>query len=164
MAIAVAKVATGQIGRCPDAITRANAERKGRSRSPFQKAYSEKTSRDREEGGCGAVGVAMAKSKHKQDQPILARQANVPPPQSATVQISLGYDPKGRMEPRDVVISKDGWSEYTLDDGSVLRTKAAILDVKRAVDQYGPDGNPIYILQFAVINQVQAPDILKKKE
>lgn len=110
------------------------------------------------------MGVAMAKSKHKQEQPIPARRANVPPPQLATAQISLGYDPKGRMEPRDVVISKDGWSEYTLDDGSVLRTKAVILDVKRAVDQYGPDGNPIYILQFAVINQVQAPNILKKKE
>jgi hypothetical protein len=67
------------------------------------------------------------------------------------------------MEPRDVVGSKDGWSEYTLEDGSVIRAKAVILDVKRAVDQYSHDGNPLYILQFAFVNQVQAPDALKKK-
>jgi len=67
------------------------------------------------------------------------------------------------MEPRDVVGSKDGWSEYTLDDESVIRVKAAVLDVKRAVDQYGPDGNPLYIFQFAVVTQVKAPDKLKKQ-
>lgn len=86
----------------------------------------------------------------------------VEPPQAGTMQISLGYDPKGNMEPRDVVGSKDGWSEYTLADGSVIRLKAALLDVKRAVNQYSADGNPIYVFQFAVVNQVSAPDSLKK--
>ena len=85
-----------------------------------------------------------------------------PPSQPGTMQISLGYDPRGKMEPRDVVGSKEGWSEYTLSDGSVIRIKAALLDAKRAVDQYSDDGNPIYVYQFAVVNQVNAPDKLKK--
>jgi hypothetical protein len=67
------------------------------------------------------------------------------------------------VEPRDVVSSKDGWSDYTIEDGSVIRAKAVILDVKRAIDQYSPDGNPLYIVQFAFVNQVKAPDSLKKR-
>lgn len=78
--------------------------------------------------------------------------------------LSLGYDPKGKMEPRDVVSSKEGWSEYTLDDGSVIRVKAVLLEVKRAVDQYTPDGDPIYLMQNALVNQVKAPDNLRKKD
>jgi len=62
-----------------------------------------------------------------------------------------------------VVASKDGWSEYTLDDGSTIRLKALLLDTKRAIGQYSPDGNPLYIFQFAVVNQVIAPENLRKK-
>jgi hypothetical protein len=62
------------------------------------------------------------------------------------MQISLGYDPKGPMEQRDVVGSKDGWSEYTLDDGTVIRSRAAIIDVKRAIHQYNTNGEPVYVL------------------
>jgi hypothetical protein len=105
----------------------------------------------------------MPKSKHKRQQPIPTRQPNAVPPQSGTVQVSLGYDPKGSMESRDVAGLKDGWSEYTLDDGSVIRVKAVLLDIKRAVDQYSDDGNPLYVLQYAFVNQVKAPDHLKKK-
>lgn len=76
----------------------------------------------------------------------------------------LGYDPTGKIEPVDIVSSKDGWSEYTLTDGSVLRVKAAVLDVKSAVGQYSPDGDPIYLIQAAVVTQVKAPDNLKRKK
>jgi hypothetical protein len=105
----------------------------------------------------------MPKDKHKRQQPIPVRQTNAPLPRPGTMQVSLGYDPKGKMEPRDVVASKDGWSEYTLEDGTVLRMKAALLDVKRAVNQYSEDGNPVYVYQCAVVNQVRAPDKLKKQ-
>jgi S-adenosylhomocysteine hydrolase len=79
------------------------------------------------------------------------------------MQVSLGYDPKGKMVPVDVISSKEGWSEYTLDDGSILRAKAVVLDVKRADGQYSADGSPIYVMQFAFVNQVKAPDKLKKQ-
>jgi hypothetical protein len=77
--------------------------------------------------------------------------------------VPADYNPQGKAEQRDVVASKDGWSEYTLDDGTVLRLKAALLDAKRAVNQYGPDGNPLYVFQFTVINQLIAPKNLRKK-
>jgi hypothetical protein len=74
----------------------------------------------------------------------------------------LGYDPAGKIEPVDIVGSKDGWSEYTLIDGAVLRVKAAVFDVKSAVGQYAPNGDPIYLVQSALVIQVKAPESLKR--
>lgn len=79
----------------------------------------------------------MAIKQQPVRQPAPLQLASVP------LQVSLGYDPKGKMAQRDVVSSKDGWSEYKLDDGSTIRVKAVILDIKRAVGQYNLEGNPI---------------------
>ena len=68
------------------------------------------------------------------------------------------------MEQRDVVHSKDGWSEYTLDDGSIIRLKAVILDVKKAVGQYNLEGDPVYVMQQTIVTNLKAPDDLKKKD
>ena len=89
-----------------------------------------------------------------------------PPKPSAAVpqQPFLGYDPKARTEPRDIVSSKEGWSEYTLADGSVIRAKATILDVKIALGQYSPEGDPVYLMQIAFVNQLRVPENLKKKD
>jgi len=84
-----------------------------------------------------------------------------PPPESS--HFRFGYNPAGPTEQRDIVSSKDGWSEYTLNDGSVIRAKAVIIDVKCATDQYSADGNPLYIVQTDVVNSVNAPAELKKK-
>lgn len=87
------------------------------------------------------------------------------PQQRAPAQLVLGYDPAGKIDPVDVVSSKEGWSEYTLADGTTIRAKAVMLDVKRAADQYSPDNNPIYVMQFAVVNQLkEVPDRLKKPD
>lgn len=75
-----------------------------------------------------------------------------------------GFDPAGPGEQRDIVSSKDGWSEYKLDDGTVLRFKTVVVDVKRAVNQYSADGNPLYIYSLASVNQVIAPERLHKKK
>jgi hypothetical protein len=105
----------------------------------------------------------MSKSKHRQ-QPIPNRQNAAPPPQQGSIAVQLGYDPNGPAEPVDVVSSKEGWSEYTLTDGTVIRAKAVILDVKKLTNQYAADGEPIYMLQLTFINQTKAPDHLKKKK
>jgi hypothetical protein len=84
------------------------------------------------------------------------------PSPPATVQVSLGYDPTGEMEPVDIVSTREGWSEYTLSDGTVIRAKAVILDAKKAVNQYAQDGNPIYLMQFAFVNHLKVPAELKK--
>jgi hypothetical protein len=106
----------------------------------------------------------MSKNKHRQ-QPIPNRQSAPPLPAVSTpaMQIQLGYDPKGPAEPVDIVSSKDGWSEFTLTDGTVIRAKAAVLDVKKMVGQYSSEGEPIYIMQLTIVNQTRVPDSLKKK-
>jgi hypothetical protein len=86
-----------------------------------------------------------------------------PPAGAAPQPWPLGYDPTGKVEPVDILSSKDGWSEYNLDDGTVLRVKAVALDVKKAIGQYSPDGDPIYLVQSALVTQVKVPDGLKKK-
>jgi hypothetical protein len=104
----------------------------------------------------------MSKNKRPQ-QPIPNRQDAPPPASGATMQIQLGYDPKGPAEPVDIVSSKDGWSEFTLADGTIIRAKAAVLDVKKMVGQYNAEGEPIYLLQLTVVNQTRVPDNLKGK-
>ena len=99
----------------------------------------------------------MTTSKQSRRRPRPEAQPPAPP------NISLGYDPAGEMESIDIASAKEGWSEYTLKDGSVIRAKAVILDVKRAVGQHAPDGNPIYVMQFAIVNQLKVPDKLKKR-
>jgi hypothetical protein len=100
----------------------------------------------------------MAKSKQRQ-QPIPSRQG-APPPAPPAVQ--LGYDPTGPKEPVDIVSTKEAWSEFTLSDGTVLRAKAVVLDVRKMVDQYNQDGDPIYEMQLTMINQARVPQELKK--
>jgi hypothetical protein len=84
-----------------------------------------------------------------------------PPAQPAALQLSLGYDPKGKMEQRDVVSSKDGWSEYTLNDGATIRLKAVLVDVKKAVDQFNTEGEPIYVMQQTIVTSLVVPAALK---
>jgi hypothetical protein len=108
--------------------------------------------------------MRMSKDRRHQ-QPIPTRsQAAAPPPPAAPPVLPLGYDPKGKMELVDVVSSKEGWSEFTLSDGSVIRLKSVLLEVKRAVGQYTIEGDPIYVMQSAQVNQVKAPEELRKKD
>ncbi len=97
----------------------------------------------------------MSKNKQKQ-QPIPNRQQ---PP--AALQM-MGYDPKGPKESVDIESSKDGWSEYNLADGTIIRAKAVLLDVKKMTGQYNADGEPVYELQITMVNQARVPDKLKK--
>ena len=104
----------------------------------------------------------MAKNKQRQ-QPIPRRETAPLQPPSPQIGIQLSYDPRGPKESVDIVSSKDGWSEYTLADGTVIRAKAVVLDVKKMTGQYSPEGEPVYELQMTMINQSRVPDHLKKK-
>ncbi|MGV7219696.1 hypothetical protein [Bradyrhizobium sp. UFLA05-112] len=107
----------------------------------------------------------MAKSNKR--QPIPSRRQGVPPlppsPPAGASQIVLGYNPQGPKEPIDIVSTKEAWSEFTLADGTVLRAKAVVLDVRKMVDQYNQDGEPIYEMQLTMVNQARVPEDLKKK-
>jgi hypothetical protein len=109
----------------------------------------------------------MPKSKHRHRQQAIPAAGQVPPMPAAapkgTMQVQLGYDPAGPAEQVDIVSSKDGWSEYTLQDETVIRAKAVVLDAKKMVGQFNAEGDPIYVLQLTMVNQVKAPARLKKK-
>jgi hypothetical protein len=102
----------------------------------------------------------MPRSKGRRGPKIPASQTRpIGAPQSHTAagppHPSLGYDPNRPMEQKSIVRMKDGWSEYELDDGTVLKTRTAIVDVKRAVGQYSP-------IQAASVINTEAPEHLKK--
>jgi hypothetical protein len=61
--------------------------------------------------------------------------------------------------------SNERWSEIKLTDGSVIRIKQLVADIFRAVDDYDPDGNPLYIVKSTpIISIASVPDSLKKKK
>jgi len=37
-----------------------------------------------------------------------------------------------------------------------------LIDAKKAVGQYAPDGKPVYILQMTIVNDLDVPDKLMK--
>jgi hypothetical protein len=51
-----------------------------------------------------------------------------------------------------------------LEDGTVIRAKGVLLDVKKMIGQYNQDGEPVYVLQLTLVNQARVPDRLKKKD
>lgn len=107
----------------------------------------------------------MAKSKTEGRSAMGGERPSAPkdsPPGS--IVIHPGYDPRGAKEAVDIVSSRDGWSEFELADGTVLRAKAVVLDVKKMVGQYNAEGEPVYELQLTMVNQARVPDHLKKKD
>jgi hypothetical protein len=70
------------------------------------------------------------------------------------------------VEVADVPISKstEPWSEYVLEDGSVVRFKSVATSILRVEGQYNPaDGLPVYlVLSSPVVNVVSAPDNLRQ--
>jgi hypothetical protein len=103
------------------------------------------------------------KSKVKSAAP---GSAAVPPgalPPNLAV-LALGYDPTKPLEQRHITGVKEGWSEYSLDDGTVLMVKQAVVDVKRAKGQWNPQGEPVYIIQAATLVSVKrVPKRLMRK-
>jgi hypothetical protein len=93
-----------------------------------------------------------------------AKRKGQPPQPLAPSPLMPAFLPTGPSEPVDIVSSKEGWSEFTLKDGSVIRTKAVLLDVKRMIDQFNAEGDPVYVMQIVMANQTRAPAHLKKKK
>ena len=60
--------------------------------------------------------------------------------------------------------SSERWSEYTLEDGTIIRIKQVVFEMIRLADQYDPEGNPMYVTKATpILNIVSVPDNLKKK-
>jgi hypothetical protein len=106
--------------------------------------------------------LVMPKSRGRNRPPQLRSAPPAPPPSAGMPQFVLGYDPTGPAKQKDIVEVKNAWSEYTLDDGSVIRTKGVLVDAKRMLDQFNANGDPIYLLQLSVVHELVAPNHLKK--
>ena len=66
-------------------------------------------------------------------------------------------------EPREVTKSKEAWSEYSLDDGAVLRVRPIVVEARRAKGKFTEEGNPLYYVRIGFILGTRAPARLKRK-
>ena len=74
---------------------------------------------------------------------------------------------EGQMVPAeelDFDTTRDAWSIYKLEDGTVLKLKPVLGKVSRIIDRYKPDGEPIYALTMSPVAMAEVPDELKKRE
>ena len=63
----------------------------------------------------------------------------------------------------DFTEEKEGWNVYTLNDGTTLKIKLVLQEVKR-LKKWKPDGSPIYMVKSAnVVRAVNMPKELKAK-
>jgi len=60
--------------------------------------------------------------------------------------------------------SSEKWSEYKLKDGTTIRMKQTVLEISRALNEYDPEGNPMYQIKAQpVITVIDIPEGLKRK-
>lgn len=64
----------------------------------------------------------------------------------------------------DIKNHNEQWSEFTLEDGAMIRLKAIAIDIRKVKGRYNPNGDPIYLIKSTVITDAKIPDNLKKKE
>ena len=69
-----------------------------------------------------------------------------------------------KMETVDIVKITEAWSQYTLSDGTVLKVKPAVIQIKRVIGTYNPDGKPVYAVQAGVALDTDVPKKLLKKK
>ncbi len=74
----------------------------------------------------------------------------------------LIIDWTGPTQERKVARSKAEPHVFTLDDGTKLIVKSAIVDVKRAIKQYNQQGQPLYFVTMAHSITTDAPKSLLK--
>jgi hypothetical protein len=60
-----------------------------------------------------------------------------------------------------VVDQSELWSTYSLDDGTVIRLKHAVVRIFRLVDRYTPEGDPVYSAQTQAVTCADSPANLR---
>lgn len=59
--------------------------------------------------------------------------------------------------------AQEGWSQYLLADGSIVKMKVVVTDVFRVENEYDAEGNPIYYLKSTNVLSVNASEELRRK-
>ena len=62
----------------------------------------------------------------------------------------------------NVLEAKETWSEYSLEDGTILRIKPVMITVSRAEGEHTPEGDPVYNMKSTLVTDVRSPQHLKK--
>jgi hypothetical protein len=73
-------------------------------------------------------------------------------------------NPFGPTQQRGISKSKVVASEFTLDDGTILLVTPMVADVRRAVDQFNQNGDPLYFLTMGSTVTTVAPKRLKRQQ
>lgn len=60
-------------------------------------------------------------------------------------------------------VGSEKWNVYEFSDGSVLRAKLEITGILRT-DKYGPDGDPLYVVNAQLVPRLKVPENLIKKQ
>lgn len=63
-----------------------------------------------------------------------------------------------------VTSSQEQWSEYILDDGSLLRLKTVVTEIYKIDEVYTAEGDPVYQVKSKNIASVITPEELKKRQ
>jgi hypothetical protein len=66
-------------------------------------------------------------------------------------------EPITALEPRKILKAEQRSSEFHLDDGTVLTIRPVLIDVKRAKDQWGINGKPIYVMTLTNVTETESP-------
>ena len=63
----------------------------------------------------------------------------------------------------NIVEEEDSWNSYVLDDGTTLKVRVIVEQVKR-LDKHKRDGTPIYVVKLAYVTRLtNVPKHLKGK-
>jgi hypothetical protein len=106
---------------------------------------------------CGAKSVAK-KAKVSAKAPVVLGMPAMGAPSFGPFAQAFGFAQAATaLEPRKIVKAKQRSSEFVLDDGTTLTIRPALIDVKRAKDQWGADGKPLYIMTLTNLTDTDSP-------
>jgi hypothetical protein len=77
--------------------------------------------------------------------------------------ISVPYQDR-QVEAVRVAFTSGGepFASYQLADGSTLQLKAVLLEVLRLVNEYNPNGDPVYVMKARPVSNVTVAPELRK--
>lgn len=85
------------------------------------------------------------KPKIPRDDTVTVKEADTPMAERRTkVQLTPGGPFVDAVEV-PVVESTERWSEYKLEDGTIIRLKQVVLEISKVPGQYDAEGNPFYV-------------------
>ena len=85
-------------------------------------------------------------------------------PIAVTPAAPIVVDPFGPTKQRIVSKSKIVSSEFTLDDGTKLLVTPIVADVRRAIDQFNQNCDPLYFLTMGQTVKTVSPPRLRQKQ